>query len=270
MSRIRIACQTYTWEMLGDEWTGTVDEILEAIAGAGYEGIEITAGMIGDYYDRPADFRRALQRRGLVLAAFAYASPRGFTDAAWRDQELAEAQRAARFAAEFPGAVFQLGGAASPNREQLGAKLDHAAGFYAEMARLGAALGLTVVFHPHSHHGSILESAEEYDHIFRATADSGLKWNPDTGHIVRGGQDLLACLRAHAGAIRHVHVKDVDAQGDWQPMGEGGCDFPAVLAVLAEGGYEGWVVAEEESAQARQDQVGAIAKNRQYLCRLGC
>ena len=95
MANIRIGCQTYTWEMLGDEWTGAVDDIFDAIAAAGYEGVEITTTMIGEYADRPADFRQALDRRGLTLA---------------------EAERALRFAAAFPNIVFQLGGAASSNR----------------------------------------------------------------------------------------------------------------------------------------------------------
>ena len=42
MSRIRIACQTYTWEMLGDVWQGRVTDLLDWIADAGYPGIEIT------------------------------------------------------------------------------------------------------------------------------------------------------------------------------------------------------------------------------------
>lgn len=269
MPNIRIGCQTYTWEMLGDDWTGTVDEILDAVAGAGYEGLEITTTMIGGYAERPSDFRRALDDRGLTLAAFAYASPHGFADPARWHEELAEAERALRFADEFPGVVFQLGGAASPSHERHADKLSHAARLYVEVASRAAQLGMPIVFHPHSHHGSILESAEEYDAMFQATADSAIDWNPDTGHIVRGGQDLLACLRTHAAKIAHVHTKDADAHGNWRPMGEGVCDFRGMFALLEEIGYEGWVVAEEESDQARDDQVRAITKNREYLRTLG-
>ena len=45
-SSIRIACQTYTWEMLGDGWKGRVDDLLGCIEDAGYAGIEITNNMI--------------------------------------------------------------------------------------------------------------------------------------------------------------------------------------------------------------------------------
>ena len=102
MATIRVGCQTYSWEMLGDRWSGSPDHILDAVAGAGYAGVEFAATMIGAYYDAPAAFAEALAQRGLELAAFAYASPHGFTDPAHLAEELAGAERALRFAAEFP------------------------------------------------------------------------------------------------------------------------------------------------------------------------
>ena len=77
---IRVGCQTYTWEMLGTKWQGSVDDILEAVSKAGFQGIEISANMIGKYYDRPEEFAKALKKHGLELAAFAFASNYGFSD----------------------------------------------------------------------------------------------------------------------------------------------------------------------------------------------
>ena len=82
MSGIRVACQTYTWEMLGEGWQGQVTDLLDAIADAGYAGIEITNSMIREFADRPAEFVAEAQARGLTPAAFAYARPSGFTEAA--------------------------------------------------------------------------------------------------------------------------------------------------------------------------------------------
>ncbi len=269
MSTIKIGCQTYTWEMLGEQWKGSVDDILDAVAGAGYEGIEITNAMIGDYYPRPGDFAAALARRGLRLAAFAYGSPTGFSDPANWEAERAEAMRAVAFTAHFPGVPLCLGGAASPSREDLSRKHAQAAKLYSAVAREGRARGVTVALHPHSHHGSLLESAQEYATILALTAEAGVQFNPDSGHIVRGGQELLGALRAHLGRVVHVHIKDADAAGDWQPLGQGVCDFPGLFRVLEEAGYQGWVVAEEESAAAWADPQAAIAANRQYLRELG-
>ena len=269
MSGIAVACQTYTWEMLGEEWHGRTVDLLDMVAAAGYAGIEITNTMIGEYADRPDDFADELEARGLHLAAFAYARPGGFTDPAARAADLAGAERAVGFVRHFPEPRLGLGGAAHPSREDASAKLDLAISFYNRVGRLGARHGVSVNVHPHSHYGSLLESAAEYQYLLDRLDPDCVSFGPDTGHIVRGGQDLLTCLRAHLGRITHLHLKDATADGAWVPLGEGLCDIPAVLALLGEAGYTGWVVAEEESASARQDGLAAVRHNRAYLRSLG-
>jgi len=267
---LRVGCQTYTWEMRGDQWNGAVDDILTAVADAGYAGIEITTTMIREYADVPAEFANALQARGLSLAAFAYASPTGFTDAAARAGELAGAERALSFVAAFPGAPLCLGGASSPDRSQLDHKIGLAADFYNEVGRRGAKAGVDVAFHPHSHHGSLFESRAEYDLIMTRTDPAVVKWNPDTGHIVRGGQKLLDTLSCYASRILHVHLKDADADNKWQALGKGICGIGPVLDLLDKQiGYSGWIVGEEESVDAWADPEGAIDWNRKYLKSLG-
>jgi inosose dehydratase len=267
---LRIGCQTYTWEMLGDKWSGSVDEILRAIADSGYEGIEITYTMIREYAGRPKDFADALNSHGLSLAAFAYASPFGFTDPANHPLELQQAENALRFVAEFPGVPLMLGGASSTTKQDIGEKIAQASNFYNEVGRRGRRVGVDVAFHPHSHHGSVLESRAEYDRIMSLTDPTLIQWNPDSGHIVRGGQDLIDTLRRFQLRIRHVHLKDVDAHNKWQPLGQGICGIPAMLEFLErEAKYAGWIVAEEESDSATQAPEKAIAVNRHYLKSIG-
>jgi sugar phosphate isomerase/epimerase len=114
-----------------------------------------------------------------------------------------------------------------------------------------------------------LESVEEYQYLLDNLDPRYVSFGPDTGHIVRGGQDLLTCLKAHLPRITHLHFKDADASRHWQPLGDGVVDFAAVLALLESANYSGWVVGEEESELARQDGLAAIKHNRAYLRRLG-
>ena len=90
-------------------------------------------------------------------------------------------------------------------------------------------------------------------------------FNPDAGHIARGGQDVLACFRAHRGRIAYVHVKDVDTKGQWRPLGAGIIPWRELFAFLRATGYDGWVTAEEESAEAHKDPAGAVRANREFL-----
>ena len=70
---LRFGCQTYTWEMLGEAWTGGPDDLVQAVAEGGYAGIEITDTMIGSYATRAKDFARRLDDVGLALVSFAFA-----------------------------------------------------------------------------------------------------------------------------------------------------------------------------------------------------
>lgn len=267
MTPILVACQTYTWEMLGDAWTGSVDDILDWVADAGYAGIEITNNMIREYDNRPAEFAAALAQRNLQLAAFAFSSPSGFTDPDWWERDLDGALHAAQFMQHFAQPRLAFGGAASAQHTR--ERLDQAIRFYNEAGRRASELGISVNVHPHSHHGSLLESAQEYQYLLDALDARYVSFGPDTGHIVRGGQDLLDCLKAHLPRITHLHLKDATAAREWVALGDGICNFPAVFARLKQAGYSGWVVAEEESADARRDGVAAIRKNRAYLHSIG-
>ncbi len=263
----RIGCQTYTWEMLGPRWQGTPDDILDLVSQAGYDGIEFSNAMIGDYMSSPDRLKAALAPRGLVLAAFAYAGT-GFSDPAHFEVDLAGAEQALAVARAM-GVPLCLAGAAAPSRQDYARSFAQAVRFYRAVAEQGAAAGVVVCAHPHSHHGSLIESAAEYDALLSATEDVGLMFNPDAGHIVRSGQDLMTCLRRHRSRIAHVHIKDVDAANNWQPLGGGRIDWREVLDFLRDTGYTGWIVAEEESEGAFADQAAAIRGNRTYLTSLG-
>lgn len=266
---IRIACQTYTWEMLGNEWQGKVTDILDWVSDAGYAGIEITNNMIGEFYDRPESFAEELKKRKLELSAFAYSTQSGFTEPDLWNEYMAGAIRALNFLRHFPNPRLALGGAANPSKENAKEKLDYAIRFYNKVGQLGFNAGVSVNVHPHSHHGSLLETAEEYQYLLDNLDPTYVSFGPDTGHIVRGGQDLLKCIQTHIARITHIHFKDVNKNGDFVPLGEGVCDFASVAELLRLVGYDGWIVAEEESESARIDGLSAIKRNRIYLRLLG-
>jgi sugar phosphate isomerase/epimerase len=253
--------------MLGEDGNGTPDDILDIVSQAGYEGIEFSNAMIGPYLEFPGRFEIALQKRDLACAAFAYATT-GFTQADQYEKDLAGAHQALAFCAAL-GCPLCLGGAASPSREGYDAKWEQALRFYRAVAVQGAKQGVPVCVHPHSHHGSLIESTEEYHRLLSLTADSGLMFNPDAGHIVRGGQELMDCIRSHRDRIVHVHIKDVDQEGHWQPLGKGIIPWQSLFDFLRETGYTGWIVAEEESSLAKENPSAAVAGNRNFLRTMG-
>lgn len=127
--------------------------------------------------------------------------------------------------------------------------------------RMAEDFGVRMAFHHHM--GTIVETDEEIGLLMRHTGEAvGLLY--DTGHCVFSGGDPLALVKAHVKRIVHVHCKDsrrdileraraADASfmdsvlaGIFTVPGDGFIDYPAILAVLAEAGYAGWMVVEAE------------------------
>jgi sugar phosphate isomerase/epimerase len=266
---LKVGCQTYTWEMLGPCWAGRPDDLLDAISGAGYSGIEITDTMIGSYAGRPEAFARALKAHGLTLVAFACGSASGFTEPDGVNDDLKAVERTLDFVSGFPGALLSLGSATIMTPGDIGQKLETAARFYNAAGALGTKAGVATAFHPSSHHNTLLGTRAEYDRIMGLTDPALIGWVPDTGHILRGGQDILDTLRTYQDRIRYLHLKDVDATGTWTMLGAGVCDARAVINVVAKApNFTGWLVLEEESDVAATDPASAVRRNRETMRRL--
>lgn len=268
-AELHIGCQTFTWEMLGKNWTGGPDDLVGAISAGGYSGIEITDTMIGDYADKPAAFARRLADAGLSLVSFAFGSSSGFTVPEKLASDLETARRWVDFAAYFPGALISMGSATVVSAGERADKFAVAADCYNRATEIGRAAGVTVAVHPSSHHNTLLFTREDYDALF-ALLDPQVGWVPDTGHILRGGQVMDDTLAAFKDRIRYVHLKDVDANGVWAMLGAGACDVPAVIETVRQAPlFNGWIIVEEESDKAGEDPAAAVRVNRETLRSFG-
>ena len=263
----KFGCQTFTWEMLGARWTGGPDDLIRAIADSGYAGIEITDTMIGSYAGRATAFGRRLAEAGLQLVSFAFGSASGFTEPARIAADLEAARRWVDYAAHFPGALVAMGSATVMSGGARDDKFGVAAEIYNRAAEIGRTKGVTVAVHPSSHPNTLLFSRADYDRIF-GLLDRNVGWVPDTGHILRGGQDMQATLAAQRDRIRYVHLKDVDVAGKWAMLGDGVCNVAAVLSSVGQAAnFNGWIVVEEESETAASDPAAAVRADFETLRR---
>lgn len=261
--RLQLGCQTYTWEMLGDRYQDGPDKLLEMIAEAGYAGIEITDRMIGHYRDRPQAFASALSQNGLKLVSYAIGSDSGFTEPSLLPADLSAAEHAIAFAGYFPGALVSFGSATIMSPGERADKFAAAANFYNAAGKLGQKAGVSVALHPSSHHNTLLFNRADYDAIFALTDPALIGWVPDTGHILRGHEDMLDVLRTYHDRIRYLHLKDVDENGAWAMLDTGDCDIDAVIATVRTAPhFNGWLVVEEESETAAADPAAAVRANR--------
>lgn len=123
-----------------------------------------------------------------------------------------------------------------------------------------AAVGVVATLHPHL--GTVVERPEA---VARVLAGSGIGLCLDTGHFTLGGGDPVELVRAHADRIVHAHLKDVSLavsarvkageidyregvrQGMYRALGDGDARIGEILAALADAGYAGWYVIEQDT-----------------------
>jgi inosose dehydratase len=125
--------------------------------------------------------------------------------------------------------------------------------------------GLRMAYHHHM--GTVIQGEDEVDRMMAGTRSVGLLL--DSGHLTVAGGDPRRALKRHAKRITHVHCKDVRKKqlerarredlsfldavlGDvFAVPGDGSIDFEPILAGLAQGGYEGWLVVEADQDPAK-------------------
>jgi inosose dehydratase len=253
---LRLATGPVSWgiDFAGTPGNAPWSQVLDGAAAAGFRGLEL--GPLGYL---PRDVGPELEARGLRLTA-------GFVFEPLHDD--ARLQVTSRVARATATTVAELGGRflviidrVSPARDRVGEaaraprldgrrreKLLRAVRTVADIAR---AEGLRPLLHPHA--GSYLEFEDEFAPLIE---EIGLCL--DTGHFAYAGVDPVAAYRRWADRIPYIHLKDLDPQrrgggfwhavgrGVFRPLGEGSVDIAALMAAMAERGFDGWAVIEQD------------------------
>jgi len=238
------------------------EEVLDAIADAGYAGTEL--GPRG-YLGEDGTLRDRLGRRGLALVG-------GFVPLSFGEDETFLELDATLDILEGFGAKPILADA-GPRAAVDWARLTDGV---ARAAALARARGFEPTFHHHM--GSRVQTPSEIERLLDLT-DVGLLL--DTGHLAAAGGDAVRGLRDWRDRIDHVHVKDVrldvlrgaagwdDAwrRGVFCELGAGDVDLEPFFAEL--NGYSGWLVVEQDWVPGPDDDASeaaaAQARNRHWL-----
>lgn len=141
------------------------------------------------------------------------------------------------------------------------------------LARYAAKFGIDVAVHPHL--GSLLETKEDLDKVFKGS--KFLKLCLETGHLIAAGSDPIEVLKDYADRIALVHLKDryrdtsTDNRyaGKFVELGRGnlGLDIKEVMKNLERIGYKGWVTVEQDRTDKTPLESAKI--NRDYLRSIG-
>jgi inosose dehydratase len=292
MTTIEVGCVQITWSRETPE-----DQVLAEIAQAGYAGApasppsgrtaaEIQA-LFASHNLKPApgylgaDFWRADQRASILDRARQYA-------ALMRELGCTELYVAAGgFNSHITSSGRsrnQLAGHVAPSDALTGAEYQTFADTLNQVGEITLREGVRSCFH--NHVGSVIETREEVDRLL-ALADPALMFlGPDTGHLAWAGADPVAFCRDYAARIKSIQLKDVSeavrargvtegwdyatftANGIFAELGEGSVDFPAIVTILRDAGFSGWMFAETDVTQ-KPTALESATISRAYLRSLG-
>ncbi len=228
-------------------WLGEGAELAARLGGAGLE-------LCGGWVDLPFHDRVGYRagRPGLTGALDLFVAGRSADAQWWPKPTLAVSGTPERESHPCGGGRVRDIGLDEGGWRTLAANVDDA-------VRMCRDRGLEPTFHHHV--GTHVESPDEIERLLALT---GVGLTLDTGHLLMAGGDPVTALRAWAGRINHVHVKDVrldvvadavDSGADmhevWRRnpfcrLGAGDLDVAGVARARREIGSAGWVVVEQD------------------------
>lgn len=261
MHDIRLACETYTWQMPGEQYKGKLEHIMEVASRAGYKGIEPDSSFLHHLSD-PALMKQALDQYALELAVFCYVED-------WRNPKETEAERKRadewiRFMEHFPKSIFLLVQMPGQDRENLQERQQNLLSCVNEIAKRAADRGIECSYHPNSPMGSIYRTEEDYKILLNGLDRSVIGYTPDVGHIAKGGMDPLSIVKEYHELVNCIHYKDMYEDGRWALMGEGVIDFLEITNYLKYIDFKGWIVVEDEGDEAITQPDLVALKDGQY------
>ena len=252
---MKIAVQTRPWGP--DMLRNCLPEVLNEVAGAGYDGIEIGAQHLD--LDQPASFRGLLDSRGLAPAAIHVGGELWIPGAV--DAALANLNRAIDFTAAVGAPCVAFSGAARENKTE--EELGHVAQNLERLGQLCQAQGLTLAYH--NHWWEIQDDYRELRYIADHTDPALVSLCLDVAWVQRGGGDPAACAEMFAHRIAYFHLKDT-TETEWRELGRGDVNLDGVLSV-AQGLNLAWSVVEQDETAGPAAESAAIS--REFLRRRG-
>ena len=150
-----------------------------------------------------------------------------------------------------------------------------------KLGKVAKDMGIALTFHHHM--GTVVQTAEEIDRLMANTDPELFSLLFDSGHLAYCGEDYMAVLKKYANRIKHVHLKDIRPDviakvkdehlsflqgvrlGTFTVPGDGAIDFAPIFEVLAQTGYEGYVLVEAEQDPAIANPFEYALKARKYI-----
>jgi len=219
---------------------------LKTVAEVGYKNIEAAGYKEGKYYNMaPADFKIYLQELNLTAISTHQSSV---------TLENAETEMAAAKAAGFeyfvvpipPMGLFNYD--SSTNTMSMTGGPENLARILDELGKKADAAGLKLLYHNHD-----FEFVEDedgivpIDYLLENCNPNYVNFQMDLFWVTKAGADPIAYFEKYPGRFKIWHVKDMDEEGKFAPVGNGTIDFAKILTGKEKSGMEYYMVEQDKT-----------------------
>lgn len=239
---------------------------LQAVADAGYAYVEAANYEDGKFYGMaPAEFKSFLGTLGLS----AKSAHMGMVTMENADQLIADTKAAG---IEYFVIPVPPMGMFTFNRETMtmGMKGTPAeiAGILDTLGEKCKAAGITLLYHNHDFEFKPMEDGTVLiDYLLENCNPEFVNFQMDLFWVTKAGADPLAYFEKYPGRFKAWHVKDMNAEGNFAPVGTGNIDFKRILAAKDQSGMLYYLV--EQDATFGLPPLEAINISHQGLADIG-
>ncbi|NND33698.1 MAG: TIM barrel protein [Saprospiraceae bacterium] len=265
MAKIKIGCETYTWQMPGEQYKGRLEHIMQVCQQAGFAGIEPESSFLRHLSD-PILLQEALDKYQMELAVLCVVED--WLDPKETPEERKRADGWINFLSHFPDTLLLLVQMPQANRDNLAVRQANCISCVNDFARRAAEKGIICSKHPNSPLGSVFRTESDYAMMMEGLDSEVIGYCPDVGHIAKGNMDPMAIIKEYRDAVNLVHYKDMHDDGRWAATGEGIIEFEAIAQYLIDTDYRGWIIIEDECDACITDPDGITLKDGLYIDRV--
>ena len=225
--------------------------VLKQLADLGYVNIEATNYSDGKFYGMgPAEFKSYLEQLGLVPLSV----HQGGVTLENADQLIADSK-----AAGFRYFVIPVPpmGHFGFNRETrsmfMSGTVEEVADIINQIGAKCKAAGIKLLYHNHDFELKPNEAGVvPLQYFLEHTDPEVVNFQMDLYWMERAGADPLEYFEKYPGRFKIWHVKDMDSQGRFAPVGTGSIDFKRILAEKEQSGMQYYIVEQDRTFDGQQ------------------
>jgi sugar phosphate isomerase/epimerase len=237
---------------------------LEKVAQAGYVNVESAGYDNGKFYNlSPADFKKLLDEMKLTPIS-AHQSSVTFENV---DQQIADLKAAGfqYFVVPIPP-MGLFGDEGGKMNMKGGAK--NLAQILDKLGEKCAAAGLQLLYHNHDF--EFVKDADgivPIEYLLENCNPKYVNFQMDLYWVTKAGADPVSYFKRYPGRFKIWHVKDMDVQGRFAPVGNGKIDFKRILDNKKLSGMQYYFV--EQDACFNETSLEAIVISHKGLAKIG-